>query len=118
MQPLNRVVRQGIAPMLGVFDRVHLADVRRIRREHLFEQQRSGLDLVGHLVEQRKKLLVSRKKTQSECHAAPRISNLDASGRNHSKQSVTARRQARNPHLTRQSCMGNSCTVASLPGCT
>ena len=68
VQPLNRVVRQRIAPMLGILDGIDLAHVGRIGREQLLEQPRGRLDLVCHLVEQVEELLVFGKQPEAKRH--------------------------------------------------
>ena len=70
VKPLNRVVGERVAPVLGVADERHLALVGRVGREHLLEQHRRCLDFVGHLTEQDEKLLVAGKEAESKRHAS------------------------------------------------
>src|SRR5262249_21605502 len=69
MQALDRVVRDRVAPMLGVTDRVDLGGVGRIRREHRLQIERGHPDFLGHRLEKIEELLVAGNETPLECHA-------------------------------------------------
>jgi hypothetical protein len=90
VQPLDRVVRERVAAMLGVLDFVRDRPVRRIGRQHLLEQPGGRPDLVRHLVELIEELLVARNKAEAQTHT-------HLAGRKSSKQYVTKtrRRQSR-----------------------
>ena len=60
VQPLDDLVRQEVALVLDFLDLVGLVPDRMLRREHLLEQPRAALQLVGQRLEVGVELLFSR----------------------------------------------------------
>jgi hypothetical protein len=71
VEPLDGVVGERVATVLGVLDGLDMNHGGRFDRKHLLEQVGGHLDLVGHLAEELEELLVTGKKAESERHHTP-----------------------------------------------
>ena len=73
MQALDGVVRERVAPMLGVPDAFDLAFIRWCGGQHLLQECGRRADFVGDLPEQIKELLIAGQQAESERHRVGEI---------------------------------------------